>query len=904
MSRKHTSQRPLSLTLRALVACALVLSCAMPSRPAHAQDQAAEPAGQTAPDDASAEQATPDAPPVALTDPAEQAASGAASAEQAPADPAAPSKELVAAAALAPATDVSPQASRIDEILAGLPLKERIAQMIMPCFRTWNGVDVTELNEELAVALRSHQYGGVLLYGSNVKGAEQTARLISALQQNNAQIADVAHVPYLLPVDEEGGIVTRLSMGTRMNGSMAVGATGGEALANAISTGGVIGSELSALGFNADFAPDADVNSNPLNPVIGTRSFSDDPAKVAELAPAFARGLAQKGVVGTYKHFPGHGDTAADTHIASGVAVNKTIEELRNCELVPFKAAIDGGADLIMTAHITLPKYDDEVTFGDGVTRGYFPATMSPKIMSELLRGELGYQGVIVTDALEMDSVSKAGLVPGEQGSVEYAANVAEKVINSGVDILLLPRDLTNADAAAFYDEYIAQIASKVAAGDIPEARINESVRRILTLKDKYGILGMDTSGADIDARVERAKAVVGSDENHAVERDIAQEAVTLLKNDDLTLPASGHHGRRVLLGRVPADCVAIQSAVDDLIARGVIAENAHVVNRATGQESGDADSPVSIVIDYYYDADAGASRIDGELAEEIAAADTTLAMTSTSRIATLQDDSPLCQGVMDAMTAAHEAGGKFVLLSGNLPYDAARYQDSDAILLAYMSAGTGVDPNDRSAGNAGAFNANVAAAIGAVFDDVQPAGTLPVEIPRMVQGDDGSWSFDTSSTLYERGFGLGFDYVVTEGAGQIYQAGSGLAAVFEANARHDLLSTVMVDGQGIGADDYSVTAGSTVLSLHDDYLDTLAAGEHSLTLSYDYPSGAVDVSTTFTVEKDDSSLAASMPSSNRGSSNMPKTSDPTLDVLPLLIAAIVLIAIGGIVTYVRRKRD
>ena len=900
MSRKHTYQRPLAMTLRALVACALVLSCAMPSQPARAQDQAAEPAGQTAPDDSSAEQATPDAPPVAQAAPAEQAASGDASAAQAPAESTSPAKELVAAAALAPATDVAPQASRIDEILAGLPLKERIAQMIMPCFRTWNGVDVTELNEELAAALRSHQYGGVLLYGSNVKGAEQTARLISALQQNNAQIADVAHVPYLLPVDEEGGIVTRLSMGTRMNGSMAVGATGDEALANAISTGGVIGSELAALGFNADFAPDADVNNNPLNPVIGTRSFSDDPAKVAELAPAFARGLARSNVVGTFKHFPGHGDTAADTHIASGVAVDKTIDELRSCELVPFKAAIDGGADLIMTAHITLPKYDDEVTFGDGVTRGYFPATMSPKIMGELLRGELGYQGVIVTDALEMDAVSKAGLVPGEQGSVEYAANVAEKVIGAGVDILLLPRDLTNEDAATFYDEYIDAIAAKVEAGTVSEDRINESVRRILTLKDKYGILDADTSGDNIDQVVERAKAVVGSDENHATERGIARQAVTLLKNDDLTLPASGHHGRRVLLGRVPADCVAIQSAVDDLIARGVVAENAHAVNRATGQESGDADSPVSIVIDYYYDPEAGASRVDGELAEEIRGADTTLAMTSTSGVGTLQDDSPLCQGVMSAMAIAHEAGGKFVLLSGNLPYDAARYQDSDAILLAYMSAGTGVDPTDRSAGNAGAFNANIAAAIGAVFDDVQPSGKLPVQIPRMVQGDDGSWSFDTASTLYERGFGLGFDYVVTEGAGQTYQVGSGLAAVFEANARHDLLSSVMVDGSGIAADDYSVTTGSTVLSLHDDYLDTLDAGEHSLTLSYDYPSGAVDVSTTFTVERS----SASMPSDNRGSSDMPKTSDPTLDVLPILFAALVLIAVGGAVYVIRRKRQ
>ena len=399
------------------------------------------------------------------------------------------------------AFDEAALAAEADRILSGMSMDEKISQMIIPAIRTWDEQDVTDLDQvpALAEALRRHQYGGIILFSGNVIGNGQTAKLIADLQANNAQIEGVStSIPYFMPVDEEGGIVARLGTGTRMTGNMAIGATGDRAKDNALATGIVLGEEMAALGFNVDFAPDVDVNNNPANPVIGTRSFSDDPQLVAELGEAFAQGLAQNHIIATYKHFPGHGDTSVDSHIGTP-SVDKTYEELRETELVPFESAIQNGADMIMTAHITYPAIDEEQTYGDGVTKGFYPATMSRKMITEILRGDMGYDGVVVTDAMEMGAIDAAGLVPGEQGSLEYHVNVAEKVINAGVDILLIPMDLNSAARADFYDQYIAALAEMTADGRISETRIDESVRRILRLKLKYGILEAGAEPAQND---------------------------------------------------------------------------------------------------------------------------------------------------------------------------------------------------------------------------------------------------------------------------------------------------------------------------------------------------------------------------------------------------------------------
>ncbi len=654
------------------------------------------------------------------------------------------------------------EAVSAEEILSSMTLDDKISQMIIPAVRAWDEVNLTDLSAapELAEALRKHQYGGIILFGSNVTGPGQVTALVQDLQQNNLDNTDVSvHIPYFMCADEEGGIVVRITGGTRMTGNMAIGATGEYALANANTTGQILGEEMAAAGFNVDFPPDIDVNNNAANPVIGTRSFSDDPAVVAALGTAWADGLTENGVIATYKHFPGHGDTAVDSHIGTP-SVEKTYDEIKEVELVPFSAAIENGADMIMTAHITYPLIDDEMTFGDGETKGFFPATMSKKIITDILRGDMGYEGVVVTDALEMDAIRKAGLVPGEENSVEYGANVARKVIEAGIDILLLPTDMNCAEAVTYYDEYIDALKGMVEDGTILEERIDESVLRILDLKERYGILDTEQYYADRDEVVKNAQEVIGSDAHHAVEMEIAMQAITLLKNEDETLPFTEDVKELVFLGRQVADAYTISYAINQLKELGLIDEDVQIVDLAMGKQSGPEDAEKTITIDYYYDSSAEENKLHytEELQDAISKADAVIGFTKTFGLSGLDEGSELYQGIARAIEDTHKAGGRFVLLSDNLPYDAARFQDADAIVLAYMGSGLDMNPTERhqESGNMGSYNANVVAALLMMFGDGTPEGTLPVEIPEIVVNEDGSIHY-SDDILEERGFGLEF---------------------------------------------------------------------------------------------------------------------------------------------------
>lgn len=651
-------------------------------------------------------------------------------------------------------------ASAPESILASMSLDQKVSQLIIPSVDAgaddepqWDGMGVTDLDAvpQLAEALRCHQYGGIILYAGNIQGTEQACRLTDALQQNNAKAEASTHVPYLMCADGEGGAVVRLRMGTRMTGAMAVGATGESAAQNAGTTGQILAMELAAVGVNVDFAPDSDVNVNPANPVIGTRSFGDEPQMVSMLACEMAAGISSVGVVPTYKHFPGHGDTGTDSHFGTAT-VEKTLEELRACELLPFEAAVDAGADLIMTAHITCPKLDEEVTFADG-SKGYWPATMSHAILTGILREELGYDGAIVTDALVMDAIDTAHLVEGAEGSAEYAANVAQEVLNAGADILLCPHNLASDADAAFFDDYIDLICKKVEAGDISQERIDQSVRRVLDLKEAHGILGLYELDDDLEERIAEAQKVVGSADHHEAEMAMACEAVTLVKNEDV-LPLSAP-GKCVLLVRTASEAALADYVVAHLKAEGTLADDACVNKLITGKKSGSKDSATCVTIDYYYDTDEDEAHYTQDLSEAIAQADVVVCETTTWGASALAADSAQRQAVKKAISDAHKAGAKFVQLSDNLPYDVACYTDADAQVLAYMSSGTGVDPTDRAGGSdAPAYNANFVAAMDAIFGAYNPTGTLPVEVPTMQTGADGEATF-TDEVLFERGFGI-----------------------------------------------------------------------------------------------------------------------------------------------------
>ncbi|RWZ52156.1 beta-N-acetylhexosaminidase [Halobacillus fulvus] len=394
----------------------------------------------------------------------------------------------------------------IGQAIEGMTIEEKVGQMLMPDFRNWKGENVTKMLPEIEQMVKDYHLGGVILFRENVVTTEQTAQLVADYQAASEKFG------LLMTIDQEGGIVTRLQSGTDMPGNMALGAANSEDLS--FDVGKVIGEELNALGINMNLAPVLDVNNNPDNPVIGVRSFGESPELVAEMGVAYTEGLQSTGVAATAKHFPGHGDTATDSHLGlPEVPYDK--ERLMDVELYPFQQAMDAGIDAIMTAHITFPKIDDTkvISQKDG-TEIALPATLSEKVLTGLMREDMGYEGLIITDAMNMKAIAD------HFGPVDAAI----RAVKAGTDIVLMPVGL----------EQVAEgLLEAVESGEISTERIEASVERILTLKLNRGIIKSEQP-ASIDDVIANAEQVVGSESHKQVEMEAAEQAVTLLKNEDV----------------------------------------------------------------------------------------------------------------------------------------------------------------------------------------------------------------------------------------------------------------------------------------------------------------------------------------------------------------------------------
>jgi beta-N-acetylhexosaminidase len=337
-----------------------------------------------------------------------------------------------------------------------------------------------------------------------------TAVLVNTLQSH-------AKVPLLVAADFERGTSMRVEEGSSFPHAMAVAATGRPE--DAYTMGKITALEGKAVGVPWIFAPDADVNSNPENPIINTRSFGEDPARVSEFVAAFVRGVEENGGLATAKHFPGHGDTNTDSHLDLPT-VTSDRAHLDRVELAPFRAAIAAGASTIMTGHLAVPALEPNLDL---------PATMSPKISTDLLRGEMGFKGLVVTDALDMGGVT-VRYPPGE---------VAVRSILAGADVLLVPPVL---DAA------LEAVRDAVASGRIPMARLDEAVTRILTAKAKLGL--NKSKLVDLDALAKN----FDRPEFERAAQDMADRGVTLLRDDQHILPLDPTKPARVLLVAVSGD--------------------------------------------------------------------------------------------------------------------------------------------------------------------------------------------------------------------------------------------------------------------------------------------------------------------------------------------------------------
>ncbi len=346
---------------------------------------------------------------------------------------------------------------RVEILLSGMSLEEKIGQLF-----------IISADGDLENQIRRHHIGGVVLFSRHTSTLPQTMRFIE-------QIRKSAPLPPFIAIDQEGGRISRLSFATSIPNSRSLGTLSGAALQN---IGKLVGRELRALGFNLNFAPVLDVDTCTDNPVIGDRSFNSNPYEVARLGSSYIRGLHNSGILAAAKHFPGHGDTRKDSHYELPV-VNQSQERIDSVEVLPFRAAILSGVEMIMTAHVHYPALDATPNW---------PATLSKPILTGLLRQELGFRGIIITDAMNMKAIT--GL--GESGQTAKSALLA------GVDIILMPDHMPSAYNA---------LLSAVKDGEIPVARVDESVRRILALK-----LRLPKEAAhSFDEKLKYAVGIVGS---------------------------------------------------------------------------------------------------------------------------------------------------------------------------------------------------------------------------------------------------------------------------------------------------------------------------------------------------------------------------------------------------------
>ena len=581
---------------------------------------------------------------------------------------------------------------RAASLCAQMTTEEKIGQVLLMNFRSWRDArektvsGMTELSGEVVSVIQKYHLGNLILFGENTVTTQDTARLTADLQAAATANGDL---PLLIGIDQEGGIVTRLGQGTCLPGNMALGAA--NSVSYAYEAGTVLGSELAAEGIHCNFAPDTDVNDNAANPVIGLRSFGADPLRVSAMATSLLAGLTDSGVIGCAKHFPGHGNTATDTH--TGLAmVNKTKEQWQSVEAVPFQAIIASGVGMVMSAHIQYPNLDDtQVVSKSSGENVYLPATLSKPILTGILRGELGFDGVICTDAMDMQAITD------HFGNTEAVV----MALNAGADLLCNPTNPTCLEEVSQLESIYVAVGTALKDGTLPQSRLDDAVTRVLKLKIESGILDAQTLSAD--AQAEKAAAVVGCAAHRATERKIAEAAVTRYGDaSPITLKA----GETVIFA-VPYDNEAntVRFAANRLMQEHAIPE-------------------VTVKTVCYHQAE----TVSEELAALIQSADHVIVF-SEMYGSTLNNPTHWLNSMPQAILT--EVGRwtrpDAAVVSIALPYDAVNY----AGVPVYLAYGyKGMDAVDADSGVlTGKYGPNISAGIGAAMGAFVPTGTLPVTL-------------------------------------------------------------------------------------------------------------------------------------------------------------------------------
>jgi beta-N-acetylhexosaminidase len=568
------------------------------------------------------------------------------------------------------------------ETLKRMTIEEKIGQMLMVWarveFMNVNGPDFAKLRD---MQTKYHLGGWGITIPSEgsflVKSQPfETAALINELQR-------ASDVPLIFTADFERGLSMRLLGTTGFPHAMAFGATGNKDYA--FQFGKITAEEARAIGVHWNFYPDADVNSNPANPIINTRAFGEDPAEVSEMVKAYIAGARGAGMLTTAKHFPGHGDTDADTHLALA-RVSGDLERLDKVELTPFRAAIDSGVDSVMISHVTVPALDQNPEH---------VATISPEVVTGLLRGRLGFKGLTITDAMDMNALMRlyAGFSPARA-----SGRAAVDAVKAGEDVILIPRDLDGA-----YNG----ILEAVRWNQIPESRIDESVLRILRAKASLGL--HKNRYVDLNA----LPITVLKPENVALAQRVADQAVTLVRDNGKVLPlraAAGTAASTLTYSTTkekPSNHVLALVLVDD-----VRSEYGRVFARELRRRIPD----VNIV---FLD-EGNASGLNSAVVKASKKAEKVIAAVyvtpSAGRTVSGKSNGSLSLGkgpgeVLQSVLKV--AGRKTAIISLGSPYLAAAYPQTQT----YMCTFSNTPVSELSAARA-------------IFSEIQVRGRLPVTIP------------------------------------------------------------------------------------------------------------------------------------------------------------------------------
>lgn len=621
----------------------------------------------------------------------------------------------------------------VEDYLNGMSPKQKVTQMLMLEFRQWKcageetATDFTVMNDEVRQILTDYDLGAVICYANNIKTTEDTFALMAAMQEAATQDGGI---PLLIATDQEGGIVYRLGSGTALPGNMALGAT--RNLEYARETGRIIGSELSALGINVSLAPVVDVNSNANNPVIGLRSYGDDVETVGNMASKCIAGMAETGVIGCAKHFPGHGDTATNSNYGLP-EINKPLEVLMNNELAPYKTAIAQGVDMIMAANILYPQLEQDTILSEKTGENEsLPAPMSDDIITGLLKKTLGFNGIVCTDSMKMAGIADYW------DEVQAAINA----INAGVDLISVPTSVHSKEDLSKLDAIINGVLAAVNSGDIPASRLDDACRRILTVKKNHGILDYDAANFSLA----KAKAVVGCAENRAKEHEMAVKAVTVVENKNNTLPLKATETSKVLmLTPYNNELAPLAMGWNRVKQAGLIPAGAQVkVVRYSN-----TGTP--------YDISGYQADLDW--------ADTVLIDSEVSASSYIANSAWIYAGARSLLEYASQNGKKTVVMSIDLPYDVQFYPEADAVLAVYCSNGSNYDPEEvLRTGRTDSDIAccpNMMAGIEVAFGLYGASGVLPVNIPAF---DMASGNYGTE-LAYARGYGLTYRAIGDEPA-------------------------------------------------------------------------------------------------------------------------------------------